>query len=135
MYKRVRQALDLSTEEMAALLGTNSATIQQWESGETTPEDKLKSLFADIDMRLRVYQRLRSTSEQLSLSTDLDHYLEDIKKALSGEAASLERVDDVVMEHLAFAIDDFLRKKDLAASDFPKAELARYLYDHIKFLL
>ncbi len=135
MYKRVRQALDMSIEQMAELLGTSSATIQQWESGEKTPEDRLKALFADVDMRLRVYRRLQTTSERFSFSGDLDHYLDDIKKALAGEAAVPERVDEVVVEHLAFAIDDFLRKNKLDAADFPKADMARYLYDHIKFLL
>ncbi len=135
MYKRVRQALNLTIEEMAELLGTGPATIQQWERGEKTPEDKLKALFVDVDMRLRVYQRLQATSERFELSGRLDHYLEDIKKALAGEAAIPERVDEVVMEQLAFTIDGFLRQNNLDAADFPKAAMARYLYDHIKFLL
>ena len=135
MFQRVREALEMSREELARQLGVDVRTLENWETGSAYPDEDTRQLFLKLDSKLRVYEKLKIAVESLSLEGKADTHLEEMRQLLvSRKPKGLDMdVDDVVIEHLSYAIDDFLRNQGLA-NDFPKSELARHIYQHIKFL-
>ena len=135
MYQRIREALKMTKDEMAVQLGIDVTTLEQWEAGTATPDEYIRTIFKELDSRLRVYEKLKGAVETLKLAGNTDAYLDDIRQLLESkrpESASVP-LDDVLIEHLSFAIDGFLREKELDPG-FPKSELAEHIYHHIKFL-
>ena len=135
MFQRVREALEMTHEEMSRQLGVDVRTLKDWEAGTAYPDAETMQLFQDLDSKLRVYGKLNDAVELMQLAGTADAYLEDMRKMLSDrkpKGLDME-VDDVVVQHLSYAIDDFLRQRGLTA-DFQKSELARHIYQHIKFL-
>lgn len=136
MYKRIREALGMSIEELAGRLGESPDTIRNWETGVATPDDNVKALFSELDMKLRVFEKMKQASSQLDIPLDMTRQLaslRDFVKSTKGERLDVP-VEDVLIEHLSFSIDDFLRNRGIAAADFPKSELAQHIYQNIKFL-
>ena len=135
MYQRIREAIGLSRDEMAGELGVALDQLEKWESGTAYPGVDIQRLYQKLDSRLRVFEKLRSAVETLQLDADLDRQRKSIRQVLTDHqpgGIDLE-VDDVMIEHLSYAIDDFIRENNLG-TDFPRSQLARHIYEHIKFL-
>jgi len=135
MYQRIREALKMTQADMATQLGIDVKTLDQWESGTATPDEHIRTVFKEMDSRLRVYEKLKGAVESLKLAGNTDAYLDDIRGLLDSrqpESASVP-LDEVLIEHLSFAIDGFLRENELDPG-FPKSELAKHIYHHIRFL-
>ena len=136
MYKRVRESMEFSVEEFAEQLGVSPDDVRDWESGECQPGADVRNMFAALDMKLRVFRKLKEAVKDLSIDAGLAGHLKDIRDLIHrDDQGRLDMaMDDVLVEHLTLAVDDYFRKHGISPETISRQELARHIYDHIKFL-
>ncbi|RLE17637.1 MAG: hypothetical protein DRJ08_04405 [Acidobacteria bacterium] len=137
MYSRVRKELGLSVEEFAKLVGVSVKEVENWEEGTGSPGSETARFLSDVDMKLRVYGKIRDAAGSLGLSDKYTQLLDEIRKQIENhqpeKLVNLD-VDEVLIDHLSFAIADYFSQHDGPVSDISKADLAKHIYEHIKFL-
>lgn len=137
MYSLVRKELGLSAGEFADLIGVSTKEVENWEAGVAEPDSKTARFLSDIDMKIRVYKKIQKAAGSISISGKYAEKLNEIRRQI--EAHKPEKlvtldVDEVLIDHLSFAIADYFNQNDIGDRDISKSDLAKHIYEHIKFL-
>jgi transcriptional regulator with XRE-family HTH domain len=137
MYSRVRKELGLSAGEFADLIGVSTKEVENWEAGIGGPGSDTARFLSDIDMKIRVYKRIRDAAGSIGISDKYTELLDDIRQQIEAhrpEKLVTLNVDEVLIDHLSFAIADYFSQHDVRDAGISKADLAKHIYEHIKFL-
>ncbi|NOZ12421.1 MAG: helix-turn-helix domain-containing protein [Acidobacteria bacterium] len=138
MYSEVRKELGLSVEEFANLIGVPAADVEKWERGAAEPDGETARFLADVSMKLRVYKRIRNASGSLGISDKYEEMLDEIRdqiKAHQPEKLVNMNVDEVLIDHISFAVADYFNVHEPEiAGKISKTDLAKHIYEQIKFL-
>jgi len=137
MYSRVRKELGLSAGEFADLIGVSTKEVENWEAGIGGPDSDTVRFLSDIDMKMRVYKRIRDAAGSIGISDKYTELLNDIRQQIEAhqpEKLVTLNVDEVLIDHLSFAIADYFSQHDVRDVGISKADLAKHIYEHIKFL-
>ncbi len=138
MYSEVRKELGLSVEEFANLIGVPAADVEKWENGTIEPDSETARFLADVDMKLRVYKRIRNASGSLGISDRYEQMLDEIRRQIKKhqpEKLVNMNVDEVLIDHISFAVADYFNNHDTSvANEISKTALAKHIYEQIKFL-
>ena len=137
MVSRVRNELGLSVEEFADLIGVSSDEVRNWENGVSKPDIKTERFLSGIDMKIRVYKKIRDAAGSMGFGDKYAEALEEIRQQIDAhqpEKLMNFDVDEVLIDHLSFAIADYFTQHNVDDSDISKADLAKHIYEQIKFL-
>lgn len=137
MYSRVRKELGLSIEEFADLIGVSELEVENWETGAGEPASETARLLSDIDTKLRVYGKIRDAAETIGISDKYAGFLDEIRQQIEvhqPEKLMNLNVDEVLINHLSFAIVDYFSQHNIGEAGISKSDLAKHIYEHIKFL-
>ncbi|MCK5878963.1 MAG: helix-turn-helix transcriptional regulator [Holophagae bacterium] len=137
MYSRVRKELGLSIKEFASLIDVSEVEVENWENGVGEPGSKTAKLLSEVDTKIRVYRKIRDAAGTIGISDKYAGILDDIRQQL--EAHQPEKlinlnVDEVLVDHLSFAIADYFSQHNIEEAGISKSGLAKHIYEHIKFL-
>ncbi len=137
MYSRVRKELGLSVKEFAQLTGASIHEVENWEAGIGGPDGETARFISDVDMKIRVYKKIRDAAGSMGFSDKYTELLDDIRRQFEDhrpeKLANLD-VDEVLINHLSFSIADYFSEHDVGETEISKVDLAKHIYEHIKFL-
>ncbi|NOY22386.1 MAG: helix-turn-helix transcriptional regulator [Acidobacteria bacterium] len=137
MYLRVRKELGLSVKAFAQLIGASIREVENWEAGIGEPDSETARFISDVDMKIRVYKKIRDAAGSMGFSDKYTELLGDIRRKFEDhrpeKLVNLD-VDEVLVNHLSFAIADYFSEHGVGEAEISKADLAKHIYEHIKFL-